>query len=88
MYFRGSWCLETNHDTLMANLLVAHRELYQLKQQEVSKGTVCKSSALSPPAQASVWNPQNYDMTLFILLKTSLKLSLEQIPNSMVISKK
>lgn len=32
----------TNHDTLMANCLASHEEIYRLKEQEVNKGIVCK----------------------------------------------
>lgn len=62
MYFRGSWCLENNHDVLIPNLLALwHREIYKLKQQEVSKGTACNFFILSLPVQESVWKPRHSD---------------------------
>lgn len=46
MYFGGSGVL-TNLDALTPNCLASHKEMYEFKQQEVSKGIVCNFSTLN-----------------------------------------
>lgn len=44
-YWGDSLYSETSHDVLLPNVLASHREIYKLKQQEVSKGIICSFSS-------------------------------------------
>lgn len=69
MHFGGAGVL-TNHDALTANCLASRKEMYELKQQEVSKGRVCKFFTLNQYGSLSVI------IKLYQFLTFSLKLPL------------